>query len=88
MSSAAPPSPASRSRLVPRLAAAVCVGLPLVLGPWVSLYNRLTPRLGGIPFFYWSQLAWILLTGVLCALAALLLRARPAAASSAEEASS
>ena len=28
---------------------------------WVPSYNRLEPALGGIPFFYWYQLAWILL---------------------------
>jgi hypothetical protein len=26
----------------------------------VSSYNRTAPALGGIPFFYWYQLAWIL----------------------------
>ena len=24
-------------------------------------YNRIEPTLGGVPFFYWYQLAWILL---------------------------
>jgi hypothetical protein len=28
---------------------------------WVPSYNRLEPELGGVPFFYWYQLAWILL---------------------------
>ena len=28
---------------------------------WVPSYNRLEPALGGVPFFYWYQLAWILL---------------------------
>ena len=28
---------------------------------WVPFYNRVEPELGGIPFFYWYQLAWILL---------------------------
>ena len=27
---------------------------------WVPSYNRLEPSLGGVPFFYWYQLAWIL----------------------------
>jgi hypothetical protein len=24
-----------------------------------ALYNKVTPRLGGVPFFYWYQLGWI-----------------------------
>ena len=28
---------------------------------WVPSYNWTEPELGGIPFFYWYQLAWILL---------------------------
>ncbi len=38
--------------------------LPLVL-LWVPAYNRLEPALGGIPFFYWYQMAWIVITAVL-----------------------
>jgi len=48
--------------------------LPLVFGPWVSLYDRLTPRLAGVPFFYWSQLLWVVATAVLTTIALLLLR--------------
>jgi hypothetical protein len=43
----------------------------LLLLPLVSLltplYNKIEPRLLGLPFFYWSQLAGLLL-GVLCTL--------------------
>jgi hypothetical protein len=35
--------------------------LPLIAVLWVPSYNRLEPTLGGIPFFYWYQLAWILI---------------------------
>jgi Protein of unknown function (DUF3311) len=35
--------------------------VPFLAMLWVSSYNRLAPELGGIPFFYWYQLAWILL---------------------------
>jgi hypothetical protein len=34
--------------------------IPFVAMMWVSSYNRAAPALGGIPFFYWYQLAWIL----------------------------
>ncbi len=32
---------------------------------WVPFFNRAEPSLEGIPFFYWSQMAWIALTVVL-----------------------
>jgi len=31
----------------------------------VRSYNRMEPALGGVPFFYWYQLAWILIGAVL-----------------------
>lgn len=37
---------------------------PLVL-LWVPFYNRLEPSLGGVPFFYWYQMAWIVVTAAL-----------------------
>lgn len=40
--------------------------LPLV-SLLTPLYNKIEPRLLGLPFFYWSQLAGLLL-GVLCTL--------------------
>ncbi|GAC1426085.1 MAG: DUF3311 domain-containing protein [Acidobacteriaceae bacterium] len=30
-----------------------------------SLYSRATPALHGIPFFYWYQFAWVILTACL-----------------------
>ena len=35
--------------------------IPLIAILSVPFYNRLEPTLGGVPFFYWYQLAWILL---------------------------
>jgi len=37
----------------------------VVVSLWVPLYNRIEPDLAGIPFFYWFQIAWI----VVCAIA-------------------
>jgi hypothetical protein len=31
--------------------------------PWI--YNRSAPQLLGMPFFYWYQLAWVLVTSAL-----------------------
>ena len=38
-----------------------------------SVYGRATPRLFGIPFFYWFQLAWIIVAMVVTGIAYLLL---------------
>ena len=35
--------------------------IPFTAMLWVPSYNRIAPELGGIPFFYWYQLGWILL---------------------------
>jgi Protein of unknown function (DUF3311) len=35
--------------------------IPYAAVLWVPFYNRIEPELGGIPFFYWYQLLWILL---------------------------
>ncbi|MFZ2019936.1 MAG: DUF3311 domain-containing protein [Methyloceanibacter sp.] len=45
----------------PRLLFIIPVGLVM----WVPFYNRTEPSLGGVPFFYWYQLAWVLLGAAL-----------------------
>ena len=42
--------------------------LPFVAMLWVSSYNRLTPELFGFPFFYWYQLAWVLISAAIAAI--------------------
>jgi Protein of unknown function (DUF3311) len=39
--------------------------IPFLAVLWVPFYNRLEPALGGVPFFYWYQLAWILIGALL-----------------------
>ena len=39
--------------------------VPVLLVAWPPLYNRNDPDLGGIPFFYWYQLA-VVPVGVAC----------------------
>ena len=39
--------------------------IPFIAVLWVPFYNRMEPELGGIPFFYWYQLAWILLAAAI-----------------------
>jgi Protein of unknown function (DUF3311) len=35
---------------------------------WPPFYNRIDPTLAGIPFFYWFQLLWVLVSAVLTAI--------------------
>jgi Protein of unknown function (DUF3311) len=51
----------------------------LLVVPFVAtllpfIYNRPEPALFGMPFFYWYQLAWVLLTGSLLGLVVYLTR--------------
>ena len=39
----------------------VLLAIPFIAALWVPSYNRIEPALGGVPFFYWYQLAWILI---------------------------
>ena len=43
----------------------VLLVVPYVAMFWVPSYNRLEPALGGFPFFYWYQLFWVGIGGVL-----------------------
>jgi hypothetical protein len=41
----------------------------LVVTLWVPFYNRVEPTWHGIPFFYWFQISWIVVTAVATVLA-------------------
>ena len=41
--------------------------LPFVAMLWVSSYDRVDPMIAGVPFFYWYQLLWILVSAVIIA---------------------
>ena len=45
--------------------AGLCLAVPLVALLWVGSYNKETPRLWGIPFFFWYQFLWVFLTSAL-----------------------
>jgi hypothetical protein len=34
---------------------------------WPPFYNKIEPTFLGIPFFYWSQLLWVLISAVFTA---------------------
>jgi uncharacterized membrane protein len=52
-----------------RVAAAACLLAPFAALLWVPWYAAAGPRLAGMPFFYWYQLAWIPGSAVLMAVA-------------------
>ena len=43
--------------------------IPCVIALWVPLYNRTEPELFGIPFFYWFQFSWIVVTAIITGVA-------------------
>ena len=49
--------------------------VPMLLVIWPPLFNKVDPKLFGIPFFYWFQLA-VIPIGVACTAAAYLATAR------------
>lgn len=50
----------------PRLvAAAVLILIPFVVYLAIPTYNRATPELAGIPFYYWWQTLWLALSAAL-----------------------
>ena len=49
--------------------------VPMLLVIWPPLFNKVDPRLFGIPFFYWFQLA-VIPIGVACTAAAYLATSR------------
>jgi hypothetical protein len=48
--------PRGRRALVQALLA-----VPFIGTLWIPFYNSLEPSLGGIPFFYWYQLLWVII---------------------------
>jgi hypothetical protein len=38
------------------------LAIPYLAFGWVPFYDRIGPELFGIPFFYWWQMLWIVLT--------------------------
>ncbi|MGX1756082.1 DUF3311 domain-containing protein [Streptomyces lydicus] len=63
-------SPDRRQVVTPtRVVAGACLIAPFVALLWVSSYARIEPKLIGIPFFYWYQMAWVLVSTMLTMIA-------------------
>jgi hypothetical protein len=41
------------------------LAVPFIALLWVPFYNSIEPTLWGIPFFYWYQFLWVILTSAL-----------------------
>jgi membrane protein implicated in regulation of membrane protease activity len=48
-----------------RVVIALCLGAPFVAMLWVGSYAKADPVLAGIPFFYWYQMLWVLVSTLL-----------------------
>jgi hypothetical protein len=51
--------------------------LPWIGVVWVPFYNKIEPVLWGFPFFYWYQLAWVLISAVITAVVYQKTKAQP-----------
>ncbi|MFI1568093.1 DUF3311 domain-containing protein [Streptomyces sp. NPDC020490] len=62
-----PNAPEARPPVVTpaRIIIAVCLTAPFVAMLWVGSYAETDPTLAGIPFFYWYQMLWVLLSTAL-----------------------
>ncbi|MFI6011988.1 DUF3311 domain-containing protein [Streptomyces sp. NPDC051243] len=48
-----------------RVVIALCLGAPFVAMLWVGSYAKTDPQFAGIPFFYWYQMLWVLVSTLL-----------------------
>ncbi|MEY9871824.1 membrane protein implicated in regulation of membrane protease activity [Streptacidiphilus sp. MAP12-33] len=66
-----PQLPEARLALVTpvRVVCAVLLAAPFVALLWVGSYATLTPTFVGIPFFYWYQLLWVILSALMTGIA-------------------
>jgi membrane protein implicated in regulation of membrane protease activity len=52
-----------------RVVIALCLIAPFVAMLWVGSYAKTDPAFIGIPFFYWYQMMWVLLSTLLTMIA-------------------
>jgi hypothetical protein len=48
-----------------RVVIGLCLAAPFVAMLWVGSYARTDPAFLGIPFFYWYQMLWVLISTAL-----------------------
>ncbi|WP_299528652.1 DUF3311 domain-containing protein [uncultured Streptomyces sp.] len=52
-----------------RVVIALCLAAPFVALLWVGSYAKVDPAFIGIPFFYWYQMLWVVVSTLLTMLA-------------------
>jgi hypothetical protein len=52
-----------------RVVVALCLFAPFVAMLWVGSYAKVEPAFIGIPFFYWYQMLWVLISTALTMIA-------------------
>ncbi|MEU7040463.1 DUF3311 domain-containing protein [Streptomyces varsoviensis] len=58
----------------PLVVAGVCLVIPFIAILWVGSYAKTDPAFIGIPFFYWYQMAWVLISTGLTSIAYVIVR--------------
>jgi hypothetical protein len=58
------PDPRDGQRVGLLVAAGVLLTIPIVALLWVGTYDRVEPKLGGFPFFFWYQFVWVFLCSI------------------------
>ncbi|MGO4534405.1 DUF3311 domain-containing protein [Leifsonia sp. 2MCAF36] len=53
------------ARPLPYVISGILLVIAIVLPLMVPIYARSEPALGGIPFFYWYQMLWVLIDSAL-----------------------
>ncbi|MFI6641363.1 DUF3311 domain-containing protein [Streptomyces sp. NPDC050504] len=48
-----------------RVIIGLCLAAPFVAMLWVDSYAKIDPKLAGIPFFYWYQMLWVVVSTAL-----------------------
>jgi hypothetical protein len=43
------------------------LAIPFIAMLWVPSYSSASPQFAGIPFFYWYQFAWVIISGLITA---------------------
>ncbi|WP_411071964.1 DUF3311 domain-containing protein [Streptomyces sp. cmx-4-25] len=52
-----------------RVVIALCLVAPFVAMLWVGSYAKVEPLFAGVPFFYWYQMLWVLVSTALTMIA-------------------
>lgn len=42
--------------------------IPFIATLWVPFYAAPQPAIGGVPYFYWYQFLWVIITAILTAI--------------------